>query len=83
MDLAEWTSYDWLLQLSAYNCIEWLVKNEAADEPIIFEEIIMVMISRVIMQIVSLKLSGSWKKQIENKKIKPNLEIQKNGKIST
>ena len=35
------------------------MKNEAADEPIIFEEIIMVMISRVIMQIVSLKLSGS------------------------
>ena len=35
------------------------------------------------MQIVSLKLSGSWKKQIKNKKIKPNLEIHKNGKIST
>ena len=49
--LAEWTYYDWLLQLSnnrcpikaiclitlsSYNCTEWLVKNEAA--PIIFEE---------------------------------------------
>ena len=59
MDLAEWTLYDWLLQLfdyrcpitvncpitlSDYNCTEWLVKNEAADAPITFEEIVMVMI---------------------------------------
>ena len=28
-------------QLSDYNCTEWLVKNEAADAPITFEEIIM------------------------------------------
>ena len=31
-------------QLSDYNCTEWLVKNEAADAPITFEEIIMVTI---------------------------------------
>ena len=57
--LAEWTYYDWLLQLSnnrcpitatcpitlsSYNCTEWLVKNEAANAPIIFEEFVMVMI---------------------------------------
>ena len=31
-------------QLSDYNCTEWLVKSEAADAPITFEEIIMVTI---------------------------------------
>ena len=31
-------------QLSDYNSTEWLVKNEAADAPITFEEIIMVTI---------------------------------------
>ena len=31
-------------QLSDYNCTEWLVKNEATDAPITFEEIIMVTI---------------------------------------
>ena len=31
-------------QLSDYNCTEWLVKNEAADAPITFEEIVMVTI---------------------------------------
>ena len=31
-------------QLSDYNCTEWLVKNEAADAPITFEEIIIVTI---------------------------------------
>ena len=69
-----WVDLVWLaastVRLQLYRMIS---ENEAADEPIIFEEIIMVMISRVIMQIVSLKLSGSWKKQIKNKKIKPNL----------
>ena len=30
--------------LSDYNCTEWLVKNEAADAPIAFEEIIIVTI---------------------------------------
>ena len=59
MDLAEWTSYDWLLQLfdymcsitanrpitlSDYSCTERLVKYKAADAPITFEEIVMVMI---------------------------------------
>ena len=59
VDLAEWTSYDWLLQqsdhrclitancliiLSNYSCTEWWVKNEAANAPITFEEIVMVMI---------------------------------------
>ena len=31
-------------QLSDYNCTEWSVKNEAADAPITFEEIIIVTI---------------------------------------
>ena len=31
-------------QLSDYNCTEWFVKNEAADAPITFEEIVIVMI---------------------------------------
>ena len=31
-------------QLSDYNCTEWSVKNEAADAPITFEEIVMVTI---------------------------------------
>ena len=68
VDLAEWTLYDWLLQLSDYrclittnrqiilldyNCTEWLLKNEAADAPITFEEIVMVM----IMPIISISLS--------------------------
>ena len=58
--LAEWTYYDWLLQLSnnrcpikatclitlsSYNCIEWLV---AANAPIIFEEFVMVVINVII-----------------------------------
>ena len=61
--LAEWTYYDWLLQLSnnrcpikatclitlsSYNCTEWLVKNEAANAPIIFEEFVMVVINVII-----------------------------------
>ena len=32
-------------QLSDYNCKEWSMKNEAADAPITFEEIVMVMTS--------------------------------------
>ena len=62
VDLDEWTWYDWLLQLydyrcsitancpitlSDYNCTEWLVKNEAADVPIVIEEMVMVMINVV------------------------------------
>ena len=31
-------------QLSDYNCTEWLVKSEAADAPITFEEIVIVII---------------------------------------
>ena len=31
-----------------YNCTEWLVKNEATDAPIIFEEFVMIMISSEI-----------------------------------
>ena len=31
-------------QLSDYNCTEWFVKNEAADAPITFEDIVIVMI---------------------------------------
>ena len=61
--LAEWTYYDWLLQLSnnrcpikatclitlsSYNCTERLVKNEAANAPIIFEEFVMVVINVII-----------------------------------
>ena len=34
-------------QLSNYNCTEWLVKNKAANAPITFGEIVMVMISIV------------------------------------
>ena len=36
------------ITLSDYNCAEWLVKNEAADAPITFEEIVMVMIKQEI-----------------------------------
>ena len=54
------TQYDWLLQLSYYRCLitaqclitlsdyndtEWLVKYKAADAPITFKEIVMVMIN--------------------------------------
>ena len=60
VDLAEWTYYDWLLQLSNhrypitanhpitlsnYNYTEWLVKNKADNALITFEEIATVMIS--------------------------------------
>ena len=31
-------------QLSDYNCTEWLVKSEAADAPITFGEIVIVII---------------------------------------
>ena len=62
--LAEWTKYHWLLYLSDYrcpitancpitlsyyNCTEWLVKNEAANAPITFEEFVMVVINRLKM----------------------------------
>ena len=47
--LAEWTLYDWLLQLSDYNCTESLVKNEAANASIILEEFLMIMINCVQM----------------------------------
>ena len=58
-ELAEWILYDWLLQLSDYrcpttancpitlydyDCKECLVKNEAANTPLIFEKFIMVII---------------------------------------
>ena len=43
VDLTEWTWHDWLLLLSDYNCTEF-VKNEAANAPNTFEEIVMVMI---------------------------------------
>ena len=35
------------ITLSDYNCIEWLVKYKAADAPITFQEIEMVMINDV------------------------------------
>ena len=35
----------WLQATDDYNCIEWLVKYKAADAPITFEEIVMVMIN--------------------------------------
>ena len=57
--LAEWT-WVWLaastsdyrgaikancsITLSHHNCTEWLVKNEAVNAPIIFEEFVLVMI---------------------------------------
>ena len=37
-----------LITLSDYNCTEWLVKNKAANAPITFEEIVMVMIKEEI-----------------------------------
>ena len=52
-----WVDVEWLAtstvrlqvsdysKLSDYNYKEWLVKNEAADAPITFEEIVMVMIN--------------------------------------
>ena len=51
VDLAEWTYYDWLLQLfdysqlSNYNCTERLVKKNTAYAPITFEWIVMVIVS--------------------------------------
>ena len=56
MDLAEWTWFDWLLQLSDYRCsitvncpIIRLVKSKAANPPIMFEEIVMVMINNMFL----------------------------------
>ena len=43
-------------QLSNYNCAEWLVKNKAANAPITFGEIVMVMIS-IVSSILLLVLS--------------------------
>ena len=46
-----WVDLVWLatstvkLQVSDYNCIEWLVKNKAANAPIRIEEFVMVMIN--------------------------------------
>ena len=37
-------------QLSDYDCTEWLVKYKAANAPITFEEIVMVMINGKITQ---------------------------------
>ena len=51
VDLAEWTYYDWLLQLfdysqlSNYSCTERLVKKNTAYAPITFEWIVMVIVS--------------------------------------
>ena len=33
------------ITLSAYNCAEWLEKYKAADVPVTFEEVLMVMIN--------------------------------------
>ena len=33
--------------LRSYNCTDWLVKNEAANAPITFKEIVMVMIGKI------------------------------------
>ena len=67
MDLTERTKYDWLLQLSTYRCpvtvnypitlsnynsTERLVKNKAAAAPILFEEIVIVMIMIIIMFVI-------------------------------
>ena len=40
-------------QLSDYNCTEWLVKNEVPDAPIIFEEIVIVMIKAQIGPVIT------------------------------
>ena len=38
------------ITLSDYSCTEWLVTNKAANAPIKFEEIIIVMINEFIIQ---------------------------------
>ena len=49
-----WVDLVWLatstvkLQVSDYNCTEWLVKNKAANAPIRIEEFVMVMIIKEI-----------------------------------
>ena len=48
-----WVDLVWLAtsdysQLSNYSCTEWVVKNRAANAPITFEEIVMVMIKQLI-----------------------------------
>ena len=52
-----WVDLPWLaasavrlhcpITLSGYNCTEWLLKYKAADAPMTFEEIVMVMIKRI------------------------------------
>ena len=39
------------ITLSDYSCAEWLVTNKAANAPIKFEEIIIVMINGFIIQL--------------------------------
>ena len=49
-------------QLSDYNCTEWLVKYKAADAPITFEQIVMVMIKAEIhtCEKLSATISLEW-----------------------
>ena len=42
-------------QLSDYNCTEWLLKNRAANAPIKFEEIVIVMVNKFIIQLHKVK----------------------------
>ena len=68
VDLTERTKYDWLLQLSHYRCpitvdypitlsnhnsTEWLVKSKAATAPILFEEIVIIMIMIIVMFVIA------------------------------
>ena len=51
-----WVAFVWLtttvlLQVSDYSSTEWLVKNNAANAPITFEEIVMVMITGKTMYV--------------------------------
>ena len=50
------------LQLSNYNCTEWLMKYKAADAPITFEQIVMVMIKAEIRtcEKLSATISLEW-----------------------
>ena len=86
--LAEWTSYDWLLQqsnhrclitancpiiLSNYSCTEWWVKNEAANAPITFEEIVMVM----IIAWITCSRHSVGKTKCDNKQCYSSREVKK------
>ena len=62
-----WMEIVWLAASTVqnYNCTEWLVKNEAADVPIIFKEIVMVMIKWGILKNMVQRIFG-WNEKLLN-----------------